>query len=97
MRKIHLQAAAEQDLLDIWQYSRKRWNAAQADRYLDDLDQGMQLLARNAELGAKRDRVRTGYRALFVKSHVIYYTMTSTTIHIVRVLHDRMDPNRHLS
>ena len=97
MRKIHLQIAAEQDLLDIWQYSRKQWNAAQADSYLDDLDRGMQLLARNPESGLKRDHIRPGYRAQFIKSHVVYYTVTPTTIHIIRVLHDRMDPNRHLT
>lgn len=54
------------------------------------------MLARKAELGAKRDHVRQGYRALFVKSHVIYYTVTPTTIHIIRVLHVRMDHNEHL-
>lgn len=47
-------------------------------------------------MGSKRDYVREGYRALFINRHVVYYTVTSSAIHIVRVLHSRMDPERHL-
>lgn len=69
---------------------------AQADKYLDELDSGIKRLAYNSDLGIQRDHVRDGYRVLFVASHAVYYTVTSTTIHIVRILHGRMDPERHL-
>jgi plasmid stabilization system protein ParE len=35
MRAIHKQTAAEDDLVDIWQYSIETWGADQADLYLD--------------------------------------------------------------
>jgi toxin ParE1/3/4 len=57
-----------------WLYTFEQWNAAQADRYLDELDDGIQQLADNPEMGAKRDYVREGYRVLFINSHAIYLT-----------------------
>lgn len=96
MRKIHKHALAESDLIGIWEYSFAQWDATQADKYLDDLDTGISLLADNPELGAKRDYVREGYRALFIGSHAVYYTVTPSTIHIIRVLHSQMDPGKHL-
>jgi len=96
MRKVHLSALAESDLLGIWQYSFEQWDEDQADKYLDELDKGIGLLAENAELGAKRDYVREGYRVLFINRHAVYYTVTASAIHIVRVLHSQMDPERHL-
>jgi toxin ParE1/3/4 len=95
-RTIRLSALAESDLIGIWRYGFERWDAGQADRYLDELDRGIGLRAENAELGAKRDDVRDGYRVLFINRHAIYYTVAPSAIHIVRVLHAQMDPDRHL-
>ena len=96
MRKIRLQARAESDLIGIWEYSFVEWDEVQADKYLDELNAAMRSLAANPELGVKRDYVRESYRVLFVNRHAIYYTFTPTTIHIARVLHGQMDPDRHL-
>jgi toxin ParE1/3/4 len=96
MRGIRLSVLAERDLLDIWQYSFQQWDEAQADKYLDELNEGFNLLTKNATLGLGRGYVREGYRVLFVNSHAIYYTIADSSIHIVRVLHSRMDPERHL-
>lgn len=96
MRKIHKHKLAESDLIDIWQYSFEEWGQTQADKYLDELDENIQLLAKQPELGSSRDYVKEGYRVLFVNRHAVYYTATPSIIHIVRVLHVRMDPDRHL-
>jgi toxin ParE1/3/4 len=69
MRKIHVHALAESDLIDIWRYSFEEWGEAQADKYLDELDGGIYSLADNPEIGIKRDYLRDGYRVLFVGSH----------------------------
>lgn len=96
MLKIHIHARAESDLIDIWEYSFREWDATQADQYLDELDKRIKLLEKNPELGNKREHVREGYRVLFVNSHAVYYTVAPSTIHIIRVLHGQMDPDRHL-
>ena len=74
-RKIHKSALAELDLIGIWEYSFEQWDADQADKYLDELDRGISLLADNPELGVSREEVREGYRVLFINSHAIYYTI----------------------
>ena len=96
MRKIRLHALAESDLIGVWEYSFEQWGAGQADSYLDELDKGIRSLADNPELGANRDYVRERYRVLFINRHAIYYTVAGSVIHIVRVLHGEMDPDRHL-
>lgn len=96
MRKVRLSALAESDLLDIWQYSFEQWDEAQADKYLDELDNGINLLTENPELGASRNYVREGYRVLVINRHAIYYTVTTSAIRVVRILHVLMDPDRHL-
>ena len=93
---IHKSALAELDLISIWEYSLGQWDAAQADKYLDELDKGIGALANNPELGVTRDAVRAGYRVLFINSHTVYYTIGQSVIVIVRVLHEGMDPGRHL-
>ena len=44
MRKIHVHALAESDLIDIWQYSFGERGEIQADKYLDKLDNGIRKL-----------------------------------------------------
>ena len=77
MRRTILKSAlAENDLIEIWEYSFEQWSAAQADKYVDELNDAIQLLADNPKLGAERDFVRKGYRVLFVNRHAIYYVVT---------------------
>jgi toxin ParE1/3/4 len=95
-RAVRKSTLAELDLISIWAYSLGQWDATQADNYLDELDKGISALADNPELGVNRDAVRTGYRALFINSHAVYYTITPRAIFFVRILHEGMDPGRHL-
>ena len=96
MRTIHVHGSAETDLIDVWRYSFEQWDELHADKYLDELDSGISKLADYPEIGAKRDHVRDGYRVLFVGSHAAYYTVTPDAVHIIRVVHGSMDPDRHL-
>ena len=95
MRKIHKHACAETDLIEIWLYTFDRWGEAQAERYFDELDRGINQLGRYPKLGNLCDHIREGYRSLRINRHVVYYTATPSVVHIIRVLHERMDPDRH--
>ena len=98
MAKIRKQARAESDLIEIWLYSYERWGESQAERYFDELENGIQQLGRNPELGQHCDHIRERYRCLRINRHVVYYTYTlkPPVVRIVRVLHERMDPGRNL-
>ena len=45
MPRILKQAQAEQDLVEIWLYTFNEWGEYQADKYLDDLEGAIRLLA----------------------------------------------------
>lgn len=93
---VRISALAEADLIGIWRYTAERWGSEQADVHLDGLEAAFRRLAAQPALGARRDAVREGYRVLFVADHAVYYRVTATAVQVIRVLHGRMDPERHL-
>lgn len=96
MYKLHKQASAEQDLKNIWLYTYETWGEAQADQYFNELDNGLKTLSQNPDIGKNRGSIRKGYRSFQINRHMVFYKVASFTIQIVRVLHVRMDPERHL-
>ena len=96
MYRIHKQALAEEDIQGIWLYTYEKWGEAQADKYFDELEYGIKTIGHNPAIGKNCDAIREGYRSFQINRHIVYYKVKSSTIHIVRVLHERMDPMRHL-
>ena len=82
--------------MEIWRYTAERWGSDQADVYLDAFGAAFQELAAQPMMRAMRDGVREGYRVLFVGEHAVYYRVSVSAVRVVRVLHGRMDPLRHL-
>ena len=96
MIAIDISARAEQDLLDIWLYTFRTWGEVQADRYLDELDQGIRLLAANPSLGSDYGQIRGGYRRFSINYHRVFYRFFNDSVEIMRVLHESMDIDTHL-
>jgi toxin ParE1/3/4 len=96
MAKFELSRAADRDLADIVTYTIRQHGERQADRYLVSLEACFQRLADRPLLARPANRLRPGYRRFEHASHVIFFTIASDGIHIVRVLHQRMDPRNYL-
>lgn len=97
MSRYLLSPAAQIDLGQIWDYTCHRWDVEQADEYLRELQRAIELAAANPEIGRACDEIRPGYRKLAAASHALYYRVTPDgIIDVVRVLHRRMDVDRHL-
>ena len=96
MLEIHKQALAEEDLIGIWCYAFEKWGVEQADDYLDQLNEGIAILAENPKIGTNCDQLRRGYRRYHIKHHMVYYRINPSQIDIVRILHEDMDSERHL-
>lgn len=98
MLKLHQQAKAREDLKKIWLYSFENYGEKQADKYYDELITAMERLKDNPHIGVSCDYIRSGYRQYQVNRHLIFYRLSKCNkkIHIVRVLHDRMEHKRHL-
>ena len=91
MLKIHKQAKAEDDLIDIWLYTFEEWGVNQADHYLDILNAALNDIATNPDIGTACDYIKKDYRKLHARKHYIFYRYTKKTIHVIRVLGDEMD------
>jgi len=92
-----LSPAAQADLEQIWDYTRDRWGADQAEEYLRELQRAIERASANPRIGRACDEIRPGYRKLAAGSHTLFYRVaTEATIDIVRVLHQRMDVDHHL-
>ena len=90
---------AEADLAEIWDYSAERWNVDQADRYMDALVSRFAWLSENGALWKPRPDLAEGLYSYPQQSHVIYFRAgsdVSDLIEIVRVLHARMEPGKHV-
>ena len=91
MLKIRKQVKAEEDLINIWTYSFEQWGIAQADGYIDRLDNAIKIIAANPDIGIDCSNVRQGYRQFHIKEHDIFYRYTLDTVFIIRVLGNAMD------
>ena len=97
-RSIHYQFTdkAERDLEGIIDYTVHEWGVSQANTYLDGLESHAQLLAENPDLGKTRETLSEGLLSFPYESHILYYKKHTRGIVIVRVLHQQMDPVKHL-
>ncbi len=94
MRALTISERAEADLREIWRWSYEQFGENQADRYLDQLDDGLQNCGSEPEGGRQRDAIRPGYWSQLVRKHAVFYTFTDDEVRIQRVLHGSMDPSR---
>ncbi len=87
---------AERDLEDIIDYTLQQWGVLQIHAYLDGLEARGQLLADNPDLGLKREAISEGLLSFPYENHILYYMKQPHGITAVRVLHQSMDPTKHL-
>ena len=91
MLQLRVTPKAESDLIGIWVYTCDEWGVDQADKYVDELDEGMKQLIHHPSLGADYSHVLPGYRRLQVEPHAVFYKVLETELLVVRVLHEDMD------
>jgi toxin ParE1/3/4 len=91
-----LSPRASADIEEIWDYTERRWDADQAERYSRVLKEGIEQVARDPRRGRPCDHIRSGYRKYPIGSHVLFFRVLEERVEIVRVLHQHMDFERHL-
>ena len=96
MTRYVLTPLAQADVDEIWDYTEERWGAAQARRYVRELQRAIETVARAPQRGRACDDVRHGYRRFSAGMHVIFFRILDEQVEIVRVLHQRMDFDQHL-
>ena len=96
MSRFVLSPRAQADLDAIWDYTVKTWDAHQAERYVRMIAEAIEFVALSPGIGKSCDHIRDGYRKYPAGSHFLFYRQLDGRIDIVRILHRRMDFERHL-
>ena len=101
-KPIKISNPAEIDLKNIADYTSKEWGELQKNAYLALFKQSFISLSQNqgsnktSLLIKDRKHIDMGLWSYGVKKHVVYFRETEHELLIVRILHARMDPEKHL-
>jgi toxin ParE1/3/4 len=87
---------AEEDLSDIGAYTEEQWGKRQCQKYIAQLINGINRLAKSPTLGRQRHELPQAPFSHHEGRHVIFYRLLDENIEVIRVLHDSMDFQRHL-
>lgn len=87
---------ARDDLKNIYQYGRRQWGKARSDSYMAILKEQFWSLTEQPLMGIERPELSPDVRSLAIQSHTVFYRVAAKRIEIIRVLHGRQDPQRHL-
>jgi toxin ParE1/3/4 len=96
MGRCVLSPLAQSDLNEIWNYTESRRGIDQAEIYIRQLRQHIRAIATQPTSGRACPEVRAGCHKYRSGSHFLFYRITSDGVDVVRILHERMDFERHL-
>ena len=97
MLKYHLTLEAEKDLDAIWSYGLENWSLEQADIYHAKLMKTIISLSENPLHGKKQSYIVEGLRSFPIGTHCVYYKAGQSYITVIRVLHQSMNSEQHIS
>ncbi len=86
-----LSEKAADDLEAILDYSYLNFGMEVMQGYYDSLENCLETLDENPDLGLNVDSVSSGYLCFYHRSHMIFYQKSIQGIYIVRFLHKSMD------
>jgi len=87
---------ADGDIKHIYYYTLTNFGHLQAEKYMEELFNCLTTLANNPFLARDYNIVKRGVRRFEHGSHSIYFRTSDSAVMILRILHQRMDPARHL-
>jgi toxin ParE1/3/4 len=93
---LKLSPRARQDFIDILRFTGETWGQNQLLTYRDKINDALQAIGSNPQLGHRRDALPTTHLAYLVGSHVIVYRTDADSTGVVRILHQRMSLARHV-
>jgi len=92
-----LSSQAQTRLKQIRDYTLEHHGEKQKKTYMKMLRDKMRLAAKRPETeGKSREDIKPGYYSIRAEKHYIYYRIRDTHIDILDVLHESMEPQRHI-
>ncbi len=96
MRHLELTEIARADLKSIHRYAERTWGSDRTAEYMAALRDTMKGLLAGTVASRNRDDLRPGLQMATSGRHRVFFEVDQSRILVVRVLHDRMDYERHL-
>jgi toxin ParE1/3/4 len=96
MTQYFLSPNAQKSLRNIKAYSLEEFGEEQAIIYLKLIEKKLQMIAESPDIGREREEIKTGYLSFLAGSHIIFYRKDSNHVDIIDILHQSMEPYRHL-
>lgn len=90
MPRVRRRPLAAADIGEIWDYIAED-SLAQADAWVDRLDEVLRLLSTQPRIGRARDELSPGLRSMPFGRYVIFYEPLDDGIDVVRLLHSARD------
>ena len=89
---------AAEDFASIYEYTLLNFGMLQADTYTDNLESTFRLLSSSPLMGYACQAIADGVRRHDHQRHAIFYQyrQREQDIFVIRILHQQMDPSRHL-
>ncbi|MDF3606226.1 type II toxin-antitoxin system RelE/ParE family toxin [Paracoccus sp. DMF-8] len=87
---------AERDVIDIYLFTLEHFGLAQAEKYFAEMFTRFDTIAKIPDLGRDYSDIYPGAFRVNQGSHAVYYRRVDGAILILRILHQAMDPARHL-
>jgi toxin ParE1/3/4 len=96
VRHLDLTEIARADLKSIRRYSQRTWGPDRTAQYMAALRDTLKGLLAGTVVSRTRDDLRPGLQMATSGRHRVFFEVDETRVLVVRVLHDRMDYQRHL-
>lgn len=91
MHKIVLSEAAETDLEDIFEYTFFYFGEKKWLEYENSININIEKVANNPDIGHSREDIPENCLAWAVKNHFLIYKIENGYIHLLRILHEKLD------
>ena len=86
-----LSPRAQTDLDEIWAYTLRHWGIDQTELYIRQICRDIATVAARPMIGRACPEIRAGYYKYQTGSHIFFYSLSNSSINVVRILHQRMD------
>ncbi len=95
MRSYDLAVPAEEDLIDIWDYTDDRWDTEQADRYIHQLQSCFDKIAEGLAATRALPDIHPELACSLCQQHRIFFLRREKPA-IIAIFHQRMNPFERL-
>jgi len=96
MRKLEVSNQSKQEIIEIKNYTTLNWGQDQANKYVEELYNKLNLLAQNPLIGINRGDFSIETYSFPHDRHMIYYKFDENNLYVMAVLHQNMLPKEQL-